>query len=78
MTLIAKSNLAIFYVSPANVIDEMMWNETYLGGSMSLLQKKKIVSYATMTFVWKNKVDLICVIYGFWAQTPRLSEWVNK
>ena len=42
-TLIPQSKLAIIDVSPANAIDEMMWNETYFGGSPSLPKKKRLV-----------------------------------
>ena len=41
LTLIHKSKLAIFDVSPANVIDEMILIETYFGESTSLLQKRR-------------------------------------
>ena len=77
MTLVPKSKLAIFKVSLANVIDEMMWNETYFGGSTSPLQKKDF-SYDITNFLWKSKIDLICVIFGFRAQTSRVSEYVSK
>ena len=42
MTLVPKLKLAIFNVSPANVTDEMMWNETHFGGFTSPLQKKRL------------------------------------